>query len=156
MFHHGWWILERPLSTIGAQMNVAYVIAVAILDGAVLVQQFSPHRIGSDDVWELIPKITAHHNPEFDALGPMGRGRTRLKIKFKDVSILESIRMVPRSIEKPLSNQEIAEKYRALTHGLIDQHRQAEIEAKVVSLEKLRNIRELIALLADPVGSAFE
>jgi aconitate decarboxylase len=156
MYHHGWWVVERPLSPIGAQMNVAYAVAVAILDHAVLVQQFSPGRIDSDDVWELIPKITAHHNTEFDAAGPMGRGRTNLKIKFKDGSSLEASRMFPRSIEKPITNEEIVKKYRSLTNGLIDKKRQAAIEKAVVSLEKLKDVRELTALLAGPVGSAFD
>jgi 2-methylcitrate dehydratase PrpD len=137
-------------------MNVAYAVAVAILDHAVLVQQFSPGRIDSDDVWELIPKITAHHNTEFDAAGPMGRGRTNLKIKFKDGSSLEASRMFPRSIEKPITNEEIVKKYRSLTNGLIDKKRQAAIEKAVVSLEKLKDVRELTALLAGPVGSAFD
>jgi aconitate decarboxylase len=41
-YHHGWWKLKRPLEPIGAQMNVAYVIAVAILDGAAMVRSAWP------------------------------------------------------------------------------------------------------------------
>ena len=36
---------ERPLTPIGAQMNIGYALAVAVLDGAAMVQQFSPSRI---------------------------------------------------------------------------------------------------------------
>ena len=35
IFHHGWWQPERPLTTIGAQMNIGYAVAVALLDGLV-------------------------------------------------------------------------------------------------------------------------
>src|SRR5471032_1875015 len=30
VYHHGWWTLQRPLTPIAAQMNVAYALAVAI------------------------------------------------------------------------------------------------------------------------------
>ena len=44
-YSHGGWKAERPLEVIGAQMNVAYAVAVALLDGEVLVDQF--RRTGS-------------------------------------------------------------------------------------------------------------
>ena len=40
-YRHGGWKAERPLEVIGAQMNVAYAVAVALLDGDVLVDQFT-------------------------------------------------------------------------------------------------------------------
>ena len=44
-YAHGGWKAERPLEVIGAQMNVAYAVAVALLDGDVLIDQFA--RTGS-------------------------------------------------------------------------------------------------------------
>jgi 2-methylcitrate dehydratase PrpD len=76
VYHHGWWELRRPITPIAAQMNIGYALAVAAIDGAAMVDQFSPDRIDSDDVWRLIPKITARHDPEFDKGGPLKRGRT--------------------------------------------------------------------------------
>ena len=35
-YSHGGWQATRPLVTIGAQMNVAYAVAIALLDGSVL------------------------------------------------------------------------------------------------------------------------
>src|SRR6202522_444218 len=60
-YAHGGWKAERPLEVIGAQMNVAYAVAVALLDGDVLVDQFSPDRINGDDVWRLIDRTLTHH-----------------------------------------------------------------------------------------------
>jgi 2-methylcitrate dehydratase PrpD len=36
VYHHGWWPPERPLTPTGAQMNIGYVLAVAIIDGETL------------------------------------------------------------------------------------------------------------------------
>src|SRR5271169_2660999 len=44
-YGHGGWKAARPLEAIGAQMNVAYAVAVALLDGDVLIDQFSHLRI---------------------------------------------------------------------------------------------------------------
>lgn len=155
IYHHGWWVPERPLSTIGAQMNVGYAVAVAILDGAVLVNQFTPERINRDDVWAFIPKINVIHNREFDRMKET-RFKTVLRIKLADGGKLESSRMLPRAVEQPLTSAEIVEKYSSLTEGLITAERQAEIITKIENLETLTNIDELIELLAEPTKALFE
>src|ERR1700752_954350 len=53
-YSHGGWHATRPLTTIGAQMNVSYAVAVALRDGSALIDQFSEQCINSDDVWRLI------------------------------------------------------------------------------------------------------
>ncbi len=155
-YHHGWWVPERPLTAIGAQMNIGYALAVAVLDGAALVKQFVPERINSDDVWEMLPRIAVRHEPEFDAAGPLKRGRSRVAVTFTDGQCIVVDRQMPRSIESPPSTDAVAAKFKTLTTGLIDDQRQQQIESMVFALAELSDIRELIALLAPPVGAAFE
>ncbi|AQV96798.1 MmgE/PrpD family protein [Cupriavidus necator] len=155
VYHHGWWVPERPLTPIGAQMNIGYALAVAVLDGAALVPQFSPSRIDSDDVWALLPRIDVRHEPSFDAGGQRGRGRVRLVVTFTDGERIEVNRQMSRAIESPQTNDEVAEKYRALTHDLIEPERQASIEHMVRNLEALDDVRDLLGLLAPPVKSPF-
>jgi aconitate decarboxylase len=155
VFHHGWWVLERPLTPIGAQMNIAYALAVAVLDGAAMVQQFSPARIDRDDVWALIPRIVARHEPEFDTGGREGRFRTRLRVKFRDGTELEVARAASRAVQQPQSNAEIVEKFRILTDGLITKERQTAIERAIAGLEELADIDALTRLLAPPVAAPF-
>jgi 2-methylcitrate dehydratase PrpD len=151
-YHHGWWKLERPITPIGAQMNVAYAVAVAIIDGAVMAKQFSPLRIDADDVWALIPKITAHHDPEFDKGGPSGRN-TRVTVQLKDGTTLQQFIEISRTVSAPLTNEQIVAKYRTLTDGLVEAERQTAIEELVLNLEKLEGVSELSRLLSAPVGS---
>jgi 2-methylcitrate dehydratase PrpD len=154
-YHHGWWEVERPLEPIGAQMNVAYAIAVAILDGAAMVAQFSPHRIARDDVWALIPKIKAHHDPEFDKKGTGGLGAARVRIRFSDGSEEECFKPGSRAMLTPLPADEIVAKFRSLTKDIVDAGRIAQIEDRVLNLEKLLDVKELIELLARPVEPVF-
>lgn len=155
-FHHGWWKPERPLEPIGAQMNVAYAIAVAILDGAAMVAQFAPQRIARDDVWELIPKIEAHHDAELDKRGPNGRGAARLRIRFADGTGEECFKSVAHGIGTPLPAAEVVAKFQSLTDGIVAPARAARIEDRILNVEKLQDLKELFSLLAEPVGSAFD
>jgi 2-methylcitrate dehydratase PrpD len=156
VYHHGWWVPERPLTPIGAQMNIGYALAVAVLDGAAMVKQFAPARIDADDVWALLPRITVRHDPAFDAGGPLQRGRARVAVTFTDGERLVVERNSSRAIEHPQDSEAIAAKFRTLTDGLIDAPRQRAIEDMVRSLDRLDDMRALMALLGPPVGAAFE
>jgi aconitate decarboxylase len=65
-YGHGGWQAVRPQEPIGAQMNVAYAVAVALLDGEVLIAQFSDKRINSNDVWSLIDRTRSHHEKTYN------------------------------------------------------------------------------------------
>jgi aconitate decarboxylase len=155
VFHHGWWPPERPLTPTAAQMNIAYALAVAAIDGVALVQQFSPARIDSDDAWRLIPKVRAHHNKTFDALGPAGRGQTWLGVRFTDGTSRESSQFAARSVLEPLPDDAVVAKYRQLTDGIVEPDRQARIEQLVLSIDELPDLSELVDALAPPVASPF-
>lgn len=156
VYHHGWWVPERPLTPIGAQMNIGYALAVAVLDGEAMVKQFAPARIDADDVWALIPRIEVRHQPEFDAGGPLKRGRVRLVVAFTDGQRIQIDRDTSRAIASPQDSDEVAAKYRTLTDGLIERGRQQAIEDMVRGIEDLPDVRELLALLAPPVAAAFD
>ena len=156
VYHHGWWKPERPLTPIGAQMNIGYALAVAVLDRDAMVEQFTPSRINADDVWNLLRRIDVHHDPAFDAGGATTKTRCRLVVNFTDGQRLEVNRNASRAIESPLSSDEVARKYRELTNKLVDAERQAAVERSVRDLESLDDMRDLLGLLAPPVGAAFE
>jgi 2-methylcitrate dehydratase PrpD len=155
-FHHGGWRAERPLSAVGAQMNVAYAVAVTLLDGTALAAQFAPGRIDADDVWELIARTTARHEPAFDERYEDGYN-TRLRVGFVDGSERETFTDHPRGgLVRPLSGAEVVDKFHELAATVIDAERADAIERAVLGLEGLDDGGELLSLLAAPVGSAFE
>ncbi len=151
-YHHGWWELERPITPIGAQMNVGYAVAVAIIDGAAMAQQFSPTRIDSDDVWALIPRVRAHHDATLDQ--EAGRG-ARVTVEFRDGTSLSSFNRVPRTVGDPLDTAGVIGKFETLTDGIVAPDRQRAIVDAVMGLETLDTSAELIALLAPAVSSPF-
>jgi 2-methylcitrate dehydratase PrpD len=156
VYHHGWWPPVRPLTTTGAQMNVGYALAVALIDGEALVQQFSPTRIDQDDVWEIVPRITAHHRAEYDELGPMGRGQTEVRVTLRDGSVHTSSEFAARSILEPLTNTAVVDKFRDLTADSVDGPRQDALIDAITHLEQQRDLEFMHHLLAPSVRSPFE
>ena len=155
-YSHGGWQATRPLTTIGAQMNVAYAVAVALLDGAVLIGQFSERRINGDDVWRLINRTHTHHEMSYDALPESQRLTTRLVITFHDGTTREQVVTQPRGTgSHQLTNAQIVDKYRALTYSVIEPARRQAIENAVLSLETLDDIAILTGMLNPPVNAAL-
>jgi 2-methylcitrate dehydratase PrpD len=158
IYHHGWWTPERPLTTIGAQMNIAYATAVALLDGRVRPEQFTDTRLGADDVWQVIGRtevleVNEPHDPSWDQPGY----NTRVTIALRGGEILTSALNQPHGgPDDALSNIEIREKYRALTARVIDADRSAEIERIVLDLEGQSDLHRLTALLAAPARGALD
>jgi 2-methylcitrate dehydratase PrpD len=154
-FHHGGWRAERPLAAVGAQMNLAYAVAVTLLDGTALAAQFAPDRIDSDDVWELIGRTTARHETAFDERLEDGYN-TRLEVRLADGTTYSSFVEHPRGgLLRPLTNREVVEKFRVLVEPLIDRGRARAIEQTMLGLEELDDISELVELLAAPVQAMF-
>jgi aconitate decarboxylase len=156
-YGHGGWQAVRPLEPIGAQMNVAYAVAVALLDGEVLIDQFSEKRINSDDVWNIIDRTKTHHEKAYDELPVNERLTTRVRVTLKDGSTRDKTVAHPRGTgERVLTNADIVAKYRSLTRSVIPADRQVAIERTVLNLDGLDDISTLTALLTPIVRSALD
>jgi 2-methylcitrate dehydratase PrpD len=156
-YAHGGWKAERPLEVIGAQMNVAYVVAVALLDGDVLVDQFSQARINRDDVWKLIDRTITHHEKAYDNLPTDEQLTTQVRVTFNDGTTRAAKVVHPRGTgDRNLTNAEIRDKYTKLTHRVVSADRQAAIEKAVLNLDSLDDIAQLSELLTPAVRSPLD
>jgi aconitate decarboxylase len=131
-------------------------VAVALLDGEVLVDQFSTKRINKDDVWSLINRTRTHHEKAYDQLPVTERGTTRVCITLKDGSTKNKIVAHPRGTgQRTLTNDQILDKYRNLTRSVISLDRQSAIEKTVLNIESVTDISSLVELLTPTVRAAL-
>lgn len=149
--HSGWPVTERPMTATGSQMNCTYIAAVQLVERQVLLAQFKTSALDSDEVWDLIPRISCEHGPEFD-IPARGCG-AHVKILFEDGTILEEILDQPRGFDPPLSNEEIQQKWRGLTKDIMDTGRRDRIEEAVLGLDSLADIALLAKELAGTVSN---
>ncbi len=153
-YAHGGWKAEHPLEVIGAQMNVAYVVAVALLDGEVLIDQFTQDRINRDDVWTLIDRTLTHHERAFDSLPADERLTTTVRLTLNDGTTRAAKVAHPRGTgARNLTNAEIRDKYAKLTRKVVSAERQAAIEKAVLGIDSLDDVAQLAALLTPAVHS---
>ena len=57
-------------TVLNAQMSIRYNVAVALLDSAALIEQFTPQRISDPVLNELISRVGVEVDPEMDAVYP--------------------------------------------------------------------------------------
>jgi 2-methylcitrate dehydratase PrpD len=157
VYKHGWWRPERPLTPIGAQMNIGYATAAALLDGNVLPEQFTTKRMDADDIWALIDATEVHLDESLNDAPITERFRTDVAVTMTDGSVHHARVDQPHGAPNdPVTNAELVAKFHALTDRVISRSRAEAIERAVTGLEQLDDVGDLIELLADPVAGALD
>ncbi|HTY33920.1 MmgE/PrpD family protein [Mycobacterium sp.] len=157
IYKHGWWRPQRPLTPIGAQMNIAYATAAALLDGNVLPEQFTPGRLDSDDIWSLIAATTVHLDESLADADISEKFRTDVAVTTRDGAVHRVRVDLPHGAPTdPVTNDELVAKFHALADRVTSRGRAEAIERAVVRLDELDDIDNLIDLLAAPVAGALD
>jgi 2-methylcitrate dehydratase PrpD len=157
VYRHGWWPPQRPLTPTGAQMNLGYAVAVALLDGDVLPPQFSAARLDADDVWDLIGRVSVRLDEGIERGPAAERFSTDLKIIFPNGSELTKRVIQPHGAPAdPVTNDEIVAKYRRLTGTVLPAARRDAIEQAVLHLEQAGDLGNLTDLLAPAVPGVMD
>ena len=157
VYKHGWWTPERPLTAIGAQMNIGYATAAALLDGNVLPEQFTPSRLDSDDIWSLIGATTVHLDESLAQAEMTEWFRTDVAVTDREGTVHRARVVQPHGAPNdPVTNAEIVAKFHALADRVTSRGRAEAIERAVIGLDDLNDIKHLIDLLADPVAGALD
>ena len=157
VYKHGWWLPQRPLTAIGAQMNIGYATAAALLDGNVLPEQFTPGRLNSDDIWSLIAATTVHLDESLAHADITERFRTDVAVTTRDGAVRRACVDVPHGAPTdPVTNEELVAKFHALADRVTSSARAEAIERAVVGLEDLDDVDYLVDLLAAPVAGALD
>lgn len=157
VYKHGWWAPQRPLPAIGAQMNIGYAVAAALLDGNVLPEQFTDARLNADDIWHLIDRTEVHLDESLADAPITERFRTDVVVTTVDgVRHHARVDQPHGAPTDPVTNAELVAKFHALADRVTDRARAAAIEAAVLNLETADGIDHLIELLAAPVTGALD
>jgi 2-methylcitrate dehydratase PrpD len=157
-FKHNGWKPARPTTAIGAQISMAYVGAVMLVDGEAFVSQFAPDRIDQEDVWSVIDRMTILHDPEMDELARRTHTprATRVSIEKLDGTVHDLEVLEARGTgSKILSNEEIRAKFHALMSSIVSPEQAQEIEKRTIGLHELGSSDDLLELLRPSVGSPF-
>jgi 2-methylcitrate dehydratase PrpD len=157
IYKHGWWIAERPLTPIGAQMHLGYTTAAALLDGNVLPEQFTQDRLDADDIWRLVDRTEVHLDEARDRADISQRFGTDVAVTTDDGNVHRVRVDQPHGAPAdPITNDELVAKFHALADRVTNHDRATAIERAVLALDRLDDIGDLVDLLAAPVAGALD
>jgi 2-methylcitrate dehydratase PrpD len=138
----------QAAGSVQAQMSLQYIVAVTLLEGAALLEQFSEEKIADPRVLELARRVEIVADSEIDRVYPE-RYANRVEIILRDGRRFETrVDDAKGSSERPLSLPEVAAKFRSLSAAEMSPQQADQVIATVAKLEELNDIRVLTRLLA--------
>jgi 2-methylcitrate dehydratase PrpD len=144
--HVGW--PYRPDGLTAAQLNLPFCVATLLIAGDVFVDEFTPGCVDDDARIKLSRKVKVVHDPAITALGAAHRHKVRVDIHFRDGSVDSETREAPRGSEQSFASaDDIVEKFRKLTRGVMAAKQQDALIDAVLGLDELADSRALTDLL---------
>jgi 2-methylcitrate dehydratase len=139
-----------------ADHSLPYLLAVALLDGQVLPQQYLAQRIAADDVQELLHRVAVRPDRELSRRFPAEHG-ARVRLLLRDGRTLERQQHDYEGFNtRPMSWDTVAAKFDRLAAERVEPGLRCRIQDAVRNLDELRvaELTGLLALKPDPSTQA--
>lgn len=130
-----------------ADHSLPYILAVALLDGKVMPEQYESDRINSSDVQDLLKRIHVKPDKEFSAKFPR-QMPVEITVRTKGgKTLVETSIDYEGFITRPFTWDEVTNKFEALTSKYLDEKSRTEIQKMIADLEAKKDMSDLTALL---------
>ena len=128
--------LWEPTNRETADHSGPYLIAAALVDGAITEETFEPERFLAPDVLAVTDTIELIEDPDYTASFPWQMA-CRFEIKLKDGKEMTLVGVNPKGHPlKPMTDDEFAAKFLGQVEPLLGEHRANEL------LQTLRNVED--------------
>jgi len=130
-----------------ADHSLPYILAVALLDGTVMPEQYRTERIRRSDVQEMLRRVAVSPNPSYSERFP-NEMPCRIAIRLRDGRTLtREMRDYPGFFTHPMTWDMAFSKFERLTEPYVSAPERRAIADAVSRLEDLQ-VSELVRLLA--------
>jgi len=139
-----------------ADHSLPYIVAVAILDGQVMPEQYRPDRIVQEDVQRLLRRVVVRPREDYSRRFP-NEMPCRLIVHLKDGRVLEKENPDYEGfLTRPMRWERVAEKFGRLSASYVDTALQKEIVAAIANLEyiQMSDLVRLLERIPDPTRRA--
>jgi 2-methylcitrate dehydratase PrpD len=135
---------KAPRTYHEAQVSLPFSVAVALIEGKALLKQYSDRNLRNPQVKRLTDMVTITEDPAL----PRGVS-CRMTVTMRDGRTLTSQVDYPKgSIENPMSEDELHSKFDSLASPVIGPKRAANLAERVMALEKVSDVADLMKLTA--------
>lgn len=146
---------DKPQTPMEARFSMQYCAAVAVLNGAVRLADFTAQAIGRPEFRAFLGRTKLeHHAASDEAIDPSAAPPHVVEIFLKDGRRFHRARKFPKgSPADPLSEAERISKFEDCTRSMLSQEQARSARAIVAQLEQVGDVRMLLsALKASPHG----
>jgi 2-methylcitrate dehydratase PrpD len=130
--------LAEPRTGLEGKFSIYHVLAVALADGAALLDQFTDERVADPAVVRLRERVHVHTDPE------QHKDSARVTVSLRDGGTLE--RHVPHNLgtpDNPMTDRQLEEKFLGLAAPVLGQEHAKELAEVCWRLRELDDIRVL-------------
>jgi 2-methylcitrate dehydratase PrpD len=141
-------IYPMPKTALEGKFSIPFCMAIALLDRKAGIAQFQDRKVRDKKVVEMMRRVTLYVDDELERLG-YDQVRSRIRINLRNRRVIEGRYDVARGHpEKPMSWDELSEKFRDCA-GLVLAQRNAETAIQLVArVETLKSLSPLLRALA--------
>ncbi|MCX5908408.1 MAG: acyl-CoA dehydrogenase family protein, partial [Deltaproteobacteria bacterium] len=141
--------IEHPETGDDAKFNMAFGIAVALIRGNALSNQFTTENLKNAQIQELMKKVIVETSLDLDKDYPAKRGTMVEVTTQKGKAFSQALDLARGEPEFPMTREEIDGKFKQLTAGLIPEAQTAKIIEFIDTIEDRKELRDLFAYLTD-------
>lgn len=134
---------NTPKNPSEAKFSIPYGVAIALLDGNALIDQFTQKRINNDDWLDLAKRVEVHADDGFTSKYPNQWGCSVEIETTTGETYLETVSDARGDPVKPFSKKEIEEKFRYLAKKSLSRQQADQVIYNVDQLEYLETINQL-------------
>ena len=138
---------NHPKNSVEAQFSLPYAVAVALIDGEALIEQFSERRVNRSDVHNLAERVKLVIDNSYDNDYPE-KWRSKVILHLLDGNKLShEIEHAKGSPESPLTEKEIKNRFFSLATSSIPERNAFKLRELIYNLEAVNDVNELTTLL---------
>ncbi|WP_309961179.1 MmgE/PrpD family protein [Variovorax guangxiensis] len=149
---HSWWLPYEPVGLTAAQMHLGFCIAMKLIDGEVFVDQMVEENMGRPDLLAFAKRVDCLRDESREQKGRSFARGTDVEVVLKDGRVIHKVvDHFLGSWQKPMSDEQMAAKYRRLAAKTLPQRNVDELERLVRNLEAQPAVGSLVRILhGDP------
>jgi 2-methylcitrate dehydratase len=137
-----------PKTRESADHSLPYMVAVALTDGMVSLDSFSPKRVADPALRPLMNKISVTHDPAFDQrLKATGEWCARTEIRLRDGRVLvDEVNHPKGSIENPMDDDDLKKKFDSMIGYVLAPADAQALKNVLWSLERAPDLTQLTSM----------
>jgi 2-methylcitrate dehydratase len=137
----------RPKTRDTANHSVRFCVAAALVDGELTADQFSPDKLSSPDILDVLDRTSVHWDESLDAHWPFANPAA-IALRTSKGEELSQCQIFPAGHpNNPLSDEQLERKFLHQTQKILGDERAREVIAITRHLGDLTDVRQLTQLL---------